>query len=156
MKAKNSIGLKSDSYFMRRALAEAEKAEKMGEVPVGAVIVSGGQIIGRGHNETIRRSDPTAHAEIVALRKACRRRRNYRLPDCELYVSLEPCAMCLGAIVQVRIKRLVYGARDPKAGAVVSIMEFPFSKTNHRMALRGGILSGECGHILKRFFRSKR
>jgi tRNA(adenine34) deaminase len=149
-------GRKNDEYFMRRALWEAEKAAKKGEVPVGAVIVAGGEIISRGHNEPIRRSDPTAHAEVNALRKACRKIGNYRLRDCDLYVTLEPCAMCLGAMVQARIRSLVFGASDPKAGAVVSIMRFPFEKTNHKMDVRGGVLAGESGQILKDFFRSKR
>lgn len=141
---------------MRRALWEAEKAAKRGDVPVGAVIVAAGKIISRGHNEPIRRNDPTAHAEISAIRKACRKVGNYRLPDCDLYVTLEPCAMCLGAVVQARIKSLVFGAFDPKAGAVVSIMRFPLEKINHKMDVRGGVLAGECGQALKNFFRPKR
>jgi tRNA(adenine34) deaminase len=149
-------GRKNDEYFMRRALWAAEKAAKMGEVPVGAVIVAGGKIISRGHNEPILRNDPTAHAEINALRKACRKVGNYRLQDCDLYVTLEPCAMCLGAVIQARIRSLVFGASDPKAGAVVSFMRFPFEKTNHKMDIRGGILADECGVILKDFFMSKR
>lgn len=147
---------KNDEYFMRRALQEAEKAAKNGEVPVGAVIVAGGKIISRGHNEPIRRNDPTAHAEISALRKACRKLGNYRLQDCDLYVTLEPCAMCLGAIIQARIGSLVFAASDPKAGAVVSIMRSPLEKTNHKMDIRGGVLADECGRILKHFFMSKR
>jgi tRNA(adenine34) deaminase len=147
---------KNDEYFMRRALWEAEKAAKRGDVPVGAVIVGAGKILSRGHNEPIRRNDPTAHAEISAIRKACRKVGNYRLPDCDLYVTLEPCAMCLGAAIQARIKSLVFGASDPKAGAVVSIMRFPLEKTNHKVDVRGGVLAGECGLILKDFFRSKR
>ena len=141
---------------MRRALWEAEKAAKRGDVPVGAVIVSAGKIFSRGHNEPIRRNDPTAHAEICAIRKACRNAGNYRLQNCDLYVTLEPCAMCLGAVIQARIRSLVFGASDPKAGAVVSIMRFPLEKTNHKMDVRGGVLAGECGLILKDFFRSKR
>lgn len=156
MKAKNSTSYANDSYFMRRALAEAKSAEKKGEVPVGAVVVAGGKIISRGHNEPIRRSDPTAHAEIIAIRRACRKVGNYRLQNCDLYVTLEPCAMCLGAMLQARIRRLVFGAKDPKAGAVVSIMKFPFEKTNHRIKVQGGILAKECGQIIKEFFRRKR
>jgi tRNA(adenine34) deaminase len=156
MKTKTRSGPKKDEYFMRRALWEAHEAAKKGEVPVGAVIVAAGKIIVRGHNEPIRRNDPTAHAEISALRKACRKVGNYRLQNCDLYVTLEPCAMCLGAVVQARIRSLVFGASDPKAGAVVSIMRFPFEKTNHKMAVRGGVLAGECGQALKNFFRSKR
>jgi len=147
---------KNDEYFMRRALQEAEKAAKNREVPVGAVIVAGGKIISRGHNEPIRRNDPTAHAEISALRKACRKLGNYRLQDCDLYVTLEPCAMCLGAIIQARIGSLVFAASDPKAGAVVSIMRYPLEKTNHKMDIRGGVLADECGRILKHFFMSRR
>ncbi len=149
-------GPKKDEYFMRRALWEAYEAAKKGEVPVGAVIVAGGKIISRGHNEPIRRNDPTAHAEINALRKACRKAGNYRLQNCDLYVTLEPCAMCLGAVIQARIRSLVFGASDPKAGAVVSIMRFPLEKINHKMNVRGGVLAGECGQALKNFFSSKR
>lgn len=156
MKTKTMSGPKKDEYFMHRALWEAHEAAKKGEVPVGAVIVAAGKIIGRGHNEPIRRNDPTAHAEISALRKACRKVGNYRLQNCDLYVTLEPCAMCLGAVVQARIRSLVFGASDPKAGAVVSIMRFPFEKTNHKIDVRGGVLAGESGQILKDFFRSKR
>ncbi len=141
---------------MRRALAEAKKAEKAGEVPVGAVIVAGGKIISRGHNEPIRRNDPTAHAEIMALRKACRKLGNYRLQNCDLYVTLEPCQMCLGALIQARLRSLVFGASDPKAGAVVSIMKFPLQFTNHRIMVRGGVLAKESGKILKDFFKKKR
>jgi len=147
---------KNDEYFMRRALREAEKAAKNGEVPVGAVIVAAGKIISRGHNEPIRRNDPTAHAEIIALRKACRKAGNYRLQECDLYVTLEPCAMCLGAMIQARVRSLVFGASDPKTGAVVSVMRFPLEKTNHKMDVRSGVLADQCGLVLKDFFRSKR
>ena len=156
MKAKNSTNHANDSYFMRRALAEAKNAEKKGEVPVGAVVVADGKIISLGHNEPIRRSDPTAHAEITAIRRACRKVGNYRLQNCDLYVTLEPCAMCLGAMIQARLRRLVFGAKDPKAGAVVSIMKFPFEKTNLKISVEGGILAKECGQVLKEFFRQKR
>ena len=147
---------KNDEYFMRRALREAEKAAKQGEVPVGAVIVAAGKIVGRGHNEPIRRNDPTAHAEINALRKACAKAGNYRLQECDLYVTLEPCAMCLGAMIQARVGSLVFGASDPKTGAVVSVMRFPLEKTNHKMDVRSGVLADQCGLVLKDFFRSKR
>jgi tRNA(adenine34) deaminase len=147
---------KADEIFMRQALAEAEKSWKKGEIPVGAVLVREGKVFSRGHNESLSQSDPTAHAEVTALRKAGRKSKNYRLPDCDLYVTLEPCAMCLGAVVQARIRRLVYGAADPKAGAVRSMMRFPFARTNHRPELRGGILAGECGQVLSGFFRAKR
>ena len=145
-----------DEFFMGKALAEAEKSLEKKEVPVGAVLVSGNKILGRGHNEPILRNDPTAHAEITAIRKACLKKKNYRLPDCELFVTLEPCAMCLSALVNVRVKRLVFGAYDPKAGAVESMMKFPFEKTNHRVEIKGGVLANECGKILKDFFLKKR
>ena len=145
-----------DEFFMGKALAEAEKSLEKKEVPVGAVLVSGNKILGRGHNEPILRNDPTAHAEITAIRKACLKKKNYRLPDCELFVTLEPCAMCLSALVHARVKRLVFGAYDPKAGAVESMMKFPFEKTNHRIEIKGGVLTDECGKILKDFFQKKR
>jgi len=145
-----------DEFFMGKALAEAEKSLEKKEVPVGAVLVSGNKILGRGHNEPILRNDPTAHAEITAIRKACLKKKNYRLPDCELFVTLEPCAMCLSALVHARVKRLVFGAYDPKAGAVESMMKFPFEKSNHRIEIRGGVLADECGKILKDFFLKKR
>lgn len=148
--------MNSDELFIYQALAEAEKALKKAEVPVGAVLVSDNKILSRGHNESIFRNDPTAHAEILVIRKACQKRRNYRLPDCDLYVTLEPCAMCIGAIVQSRIKRLIFGTYDPKAGAVESIMKFPFEKTNHRLEITGGILTNKCGKILKDFFKTRR
>jgi len=146
----------NDEFFMRRALAEAEKSLLEGEVPVGAVMVSRKKILSRAHNQPIRRKDPTAHAEVVAIRKACLKRREYRLPDCDLYVTLEPCAMCLGAAVQARIRRLVFGAFDPKAGAVKSLMKFPLEKMNHRLEVKGGVLAAECGKILSDFFSAKR
>ena len=145
-----------DEFFMDKALAEAEKSLKKKEVPVGAVLVSGNKILSRGHNEPILRNDPTAHAEITAVRKACLKKKNYRLPECELYVTLEPCAMCLSALVHARVKRLVFGAHDSKAGAVESMMKFPFDKTNHRIEIKGGVLADECGKILKDFFLKKR
>ena len=143
-------------FYMKIALEEAEKAHGQGEVPVGAVLAAGEQILARGYNSSIQTHDPTAHAEMNVIRQAARIRQNYRLPDCDVYVTLEPCAMCLGAMVQARIRRLVFGAYDPKAGAVSSIMDFPFAKTNHRMEIKGGILAEECGKILKDFFRRKR
>jgi tRNA(adenine34) deaminase len=145
-----------DEFFMGKALAEAEKSLEKKEVPVGAVLVSGNKILGRGHNDPILRNDPTAHAEITAIRKACLKKKNYRLPDCELFVTLEPCAMCLSALVHARVKRLVFGAYDPKAGAVESMLKFPFEKTNHRIEIKGGVLADECGKILKDFFLKKR
>ena len=145
-----------DEFFMGQALVEAEKSLEKKEVPVGAVLVSENKILSRGHNEAILRNDPTAHAEIIAIRKACLKRKNYRLPDCELYVTLEPCAMCLSALVHARVRRLVFGAYDPKAGAVESIMKFPFEKTNYRVEIKGGVLADECGKVLKDFFLKKR
>ncbi len=143
-------------FFMRQALEEARKSMINGEVPVGAVVVAEDKILSRAHNESISSHDPTAHAEVIALRRACRKRKNYRLPDCDLYVTLEPCPMCLGAMVQARIKRLVFGAYDPKAGAVSSIMSFPFGRLNHRLEIKSGILAEECGELLKSFFKEKR
>ena len=148
--------MKDEEKHMRRALAQARKAQDRGEVPVGAVVVSGNTILGRGYNRPVGHSDPTAHAEIVAIRKAARARGNYRLSDCELYVTLEPCAMCLGAAVQARLKRVVFGAWDPKSGAVRSIMRFPLARMNHRPKIEGGLLAEECGRILKEFFISRR
>ncbi len=145
-----------DEFFMGKALAEAEKSLIKKEVPIGAVLVSGNKILARGHNEPILKNDPTAHAEIAAIRKACLKKKNYRLPDCELYVTLEPCAMCLSALVHARIKRLIFGAYDPKVGAVESMMKFPFEKTNHQIEIKGGILADECGKVLKDFFQKKR
>jgi tRNA(adenine34) deaminase len=148
--------VKDDQYFMKAAIREAAKAAERGEVPVGAVIVRDRKIVGRGSNRPIITSDPTAHAEVVALRSAARKAGNYRLPGCDLYVTVEPCAMCLGAAIQARVRKLVYGVLDPKAGAVRSIMLFPFEKANHRPEIVGGILADECGRLLRDFFRSKR
>jgi tRNA(adenine34) deaminase len=148
--------IKYDEYFMRQALYEAEKALGDDEVPVGAVLVKENKILHRAYNQTLLKNDPTAHAEVLAIRAACHTFNNYRLPDCDLYVTLEPCAMCLGALIQARIKRLIFGAYDPKAGAVESIMRFPFEKTNHRLEIKGGILEAECGKILKDYFKAKR
>ncbi len=153
---KNGNMHQDDSYYMQLALYEAGTAQSRGEVPVGALVVSEGEVLSSGFNQNLTCHDPTAHAEIVALRKAADLRQNHRLPDCDLFVTLEPCAMCLGAMVQARIRRLVYGAEDPKSGAVHSIMDFPMEKTNHRMQIKGGILSEECGKILKDFFKLKR
>ena len=145
-----------EEKFMRLALALARRAGDRGEVPVGAVLVCGGRVLARGYNQSILRSDPTAHAEVVALRKGGRLRHNHRLADGDLYTTLEPCAMCLGAIVQARLRRVFYGAADPKAGAVRSTMRFPFGKLNHRPEITGGLLAEECGRLLKDFFRTKR
>ena len=148
--------MKDDEYFMRQALKQAALSREKGEVPVGAVLVAENEILSRGHNTSISKMDPTAHAEIEVIRDACLSKQNFRIPDCDLYVTLEPCAMCLGAAIQARIRRLVFGAYDPKAGAVESIMNFPFERTNHRMEISGGVLEDECGQVLKDFFKSKR
>jgi len=141
---------------MKRALREAAKAAAAGEVPVGAVVVREGRVLARGQNRSIRDSDPSAHAEIVALRRAARKAANYRLSACDLYVTVEPCPMCLGALVQARVSRLVFGAADPKAGAVSSVMAFPFDRLNHRPEVRGGVLAEESAALLRAFFRARR
>jgi tRNA(Arg) A34 adenosine deaminase TadA len=146
-----------DLTYLRTAIAEAQDAEANGEVPVGAVVVHENRIIGRGQNRVLRDSDPTAHAEIVALREAGRALNNYRLEDCTLYATLEPCAMCAGAILQARIARLVYAAPDPKAGAcgsVLSVLNHP--QLNHKLDLFAGLLAEECGALLTNFFRKRR
>jgi tRNA(adenine34) deaminase len=146
-----------DSRFMQAALELAAEAAVRGEVPVGAVVVKDGEIIGRGFNRPITTSDPTAHAEIVALREAAAALGNYRLPGCELYVTLEPCAMCVGAMVHARVARIVYGAADPKTGACGSIVDLPGLATfNHHGHFEGGILADECSGVLKRFFAERR
>jgi tRNA(adenine34) deaminase len=147
----------SDDRFMREALAEAQAAADAGEVPIGAVTVLKGEIVGRGQNRVLRNLDPTAHAEIVAMREAARTLGNYRLVDCELFVTLEPCAMCAGAIIHARLQRLVYGARDPKAGAAGSVLEvLNHPRLNHQMEVTEGVLSEECGELLREFFRQRR
>ena len=146
-----------DLDYMRAAVAEAKIAAEEGEVPVGAVVVAGGGIIARGHNRSETDNDPSAHAEIVALRNAARKAGNYRLTEATLYVTLEPCAMCMGALVQARIERLVFGAYDPKAGAAGSAIDLSDSPSfNHRFEINGGVLADECGQVLKSFFESKR
>jgi tRNA(Arg) A34 adenosine deaminase TadA len=147
----------TDLEYLQAAIAEANDAEANGEVPVGAVVVHANKIIGRGQNRVLRDSDPTAHAEIVALRQAGRHLRNYRLEDCTLYATLEPCAMCAGAILHARITRLVYAAPDPKAGAcgsVLSVMNHP--QLNHKVDVTPGLLAEECGTLLTNFFRKRR
>ena len=139
---------------MRRALDEAERARASGEVPVGAVVVDGdGKLIGAGHNAPITECDPTAHAEITALRSACRAVGNYRLPGATLYVTIEPCTMCVGAMVHARIKRLVFGAKEPKAGASALLDSPAF---NWRIAVTSGVLAAECGQLLAEFFQERR
>ena len=146
-----------DEYFMREALSMARSAECLGEVPVGAIVVRDGQIVGRGFNSPIGESDPSAHAEIAALRDAGRRLANYRLPECELFVTLEPCAMCAGAILHARIARVVYGARDLKTGVHGSVLDlFAVERLNHHTEIVGGILAEECGRLLSDFFAGRR
>lgn len=142
---------------MQAAVAEAHEAAAGGEVPVGAVVVLAGEIIGRGRNRVIRESDPTAHAEIVAIRAAAAHLRNYRLPGCHLLTTLEPCAMCAGAILHARIARLVYATADPKAGAcgsVLDVMNHP--RLNHRVEVVAGLMADESSALLRRFFRERR
>jgi tRNA(adenine34) deaminase len=146
-----------DERWMEEALRLARMAEVADEVPVGAVVVCEGNIVGRGWNQVVSANDPCAHAEIVALREAARALGNYRLSGCQLYVTLEPCAMCAGAIVHARIARLVYGARDLKAGAVGSVMQMlNHPKLNHRVEVTEGVLAGRCMEILQAFFRERR
>jgi len=147
----------NDIDWMRHALKLAERAQQEGEVPVGAVLVLNGEIIGAGWNRPIAAHDPTAHAEIMALRAGAEKTGNYRLNDTTLYVTLEPCVMCAGAMVHARIERLVFGASDPKAGAIVSIFTILDSGAlNHCVRHTGGVLSDECGAMLSRFFEARR
>jgi tRNA(adenine34) deaminase len=147
----------NDEEFMRAALELARLAEQTGEVPVGAVVVKDGEIIGRGYNAPISRHDPSAHAEMAALRDAAQRVGNYRLVDCELYVTLEPCLMCVGAMFHARIARVVYGASDPKTGAAGSVLNlFAESRLNHHAMVEGGVLADECGKLLSNFFAARR
>jgi tRNA(adenine34) deaminase len=143
--------------FMREALAEAQRAWDQGEVPVGAVVVKDGVVIGRGFNQPISSHDPTAHAEIVALRAAAEAVGNYRLPGCELYVTLEPCVMCSGAMMHARLARIVFGASDPKTGACGSVVNmFDQEQLNHHAEVEGGLLAEDCGNLLKAFFAERR
>ena len=148
---------RTDEHWMRLTLAEAAAAQAEGEVPVGAVVVLDGKEVGRGHNRTLQDRDPSAHAEVVALRDAARHLGNHRLTGCHLYVTVEPCAMCAGAIVQARIARVVYGCDDPKAGAVRTLYQIADDpRLNHRAEIIGGVLADECAEILQRFFQEKR
>ena len=149
--------LMSDDHFMREALALAQQAEVLGEVPVGAVVVKDGVIIGRGCNQPIAARDPTAHAEVVAMRDAAARTGNYRLVGCELYVTLEPCVMCAGAIMHARVGRVVYGAADPKTGACGSVVDlFADARLNHHATVTAGVLAEECSAKLMAFFSQRR
>jgi tRNA(adenine34) deaminase len=146
-----------DELWMQEALRAAQRALEAGEVPVGAVVVRDGKIIGQGWNRSICESDPTAHAEIVALREAGTTLANYRLEGCDLFATIEPCAMCAGALVHARIRRLVYGADDPKAGAVRSVMQvIDHPQLNHRVEVRSGVLAGRSAELLQAFFRNRR
>lgn len=146
-----------DEKFMQAALKEAEKSANFDEVPVGAVIVKDGKVIARGHNLREKTNDPTAHAEIVAIRKACKKLNSWRLEDCTIYVTIEPCTMCTGTILWTRMKKVVYGAKDPKGGAICSSFEIFKSKSvNHHPEIVGGICEDECSRIMKDFFRNKR
>lgn len=146
-----------DEFYMREALQLAQQAETIDEVPVGAVVVLGDKIIGRGFNQSITLSDPSAHAEMVAIRDAGQYLQNYRMPEVTLYVTLEPCAMCAGVLVHSRINRLVYGASDPKSGACGSVMDLTnHRQLNHSFSVTKGVLRESCGSILSEFFARKR
>jgi tRNA(adenine34) deaminase len=146
-----------DEYFMRLALREAQRALEHEDVPIGAVVAHAGELIATGHNERELRQDPTAHAEIIALREAARVLGSWRVLDAVLYVTLEPCAMCAGALVLARVPRVVFGASDPKAGACGSVLDVPGEpRLNHRPEVAGGLLADECGDLLSEFFASRR
>ena len=146
-----------DEFFMNFALAEARRASDVGEVPIGAVIVIANQIVGRGHNRPISSHDPTGHAEIIAIRDASRYIGNYRLLDASLYVTIEPCAMCAGALINARIKRLIYGAPDLRAGAVNSVFQLcANSSLNHQVEVTSGILTEACRELMQTFFKQRR
>jgi tRNA(adenine34) deaminase len=147
----------TDIRYMRAALAKASEARSVEEVPVGAVVVLGDAIAGTGHNHSIRNCDPTAHAEIIALREAGKAIGNYRIADATLYVTLEPCPMCVGAMLHARIRRMVFGAYDPKAGAAGSVIDLCSERRlNHRIEVNGGLLADECADLLQKFFAARR
>jgi len=149
--------MESDIQFMQEALAEARAAAEAGEVPIGAVLVRDGKVLARSGNRTIRDCDPTAHAEMVVVREAARLLGNYRLADTTLYVTIEPCSMCAGAIIQARVPRLVYGADDPKGGAVRSCFEIlSHPRLNHQVGVTSGVLAADCASILQSFFANRR
>lgn len=146
-----------DEHWMQQALGLAEQAAVAGEVPIGSLLVLNEQVLATGYNQPIGSCDPTAHAEIVALRAAARLQQNYRLPETTLYVTLEPCLMCLGAIMQARVGRLVFGAWDSRSGAVQQVLHAPLEQTlNHRLQYQGGVLADPCGSLLKTFFAARR
>ena len=154
---RSEVILKTDEDFMRRAIALARAAADAGEVPVGAVVVVAGRIIGEGCNRPVAGNDPTAHAEVEALRAAAAALGNYRLSDATLYVTLEPCAMCTGALLNARVARVVFGAWDPKAGACGSVFDLPREpRLTHRLDVFGGVCSDECGELLRDFFAARR
>ena len=156
-KAITGQSLSMDESFMRMALREAVRGAREGEVPVGAILVREGRVLARAHNRPIHLHDPSAHAEILALRRAGRKLRNYRLEGCDLYVTIEPCAMCVGAIVQARLQRTVFGARDRKAGACGSALRvLNHRKLNHRVEIAGGVLGADCASVIQEFFLSRR
>ena len=145
-----------DTYFMKLALEAAEEADREDEVPIGAVLVLDGQVVAKGHNCPIGRHDPSAHAEIMALRSACEWLKNYRIAGATLYVTLEPCLMCFGALTHARVERVVYGAPDPKVGVSRHLGLIEEVRLNHRFSLEGGLLEGECREMLQQFFRRRR
>jgi len=155
----NSVNTRSrdDAAWMELALEQARLAGNAGEVPVGALVIREGEIVGQGHNRNLLDNDPTAHAEIVALRRAAARVGNHRLSGCVMYATIEPCSMCAGALIHARISRLVYGAADPKAGAAGSVLEvLNHPRLNHKMEIASGVLAEECSEVLQEFFRRKR
>src|SRR5579871_2685459 len=146
-----------DDLWMELAIEQARLAEKSGEVPVGAVLIKDGMLLAKGHNRNLLDSDPTAHAEIVVLREAAAKIGNYRLGGCELFVTIEPCSMCAGAVMHARLDRVIYGAGDPKAGAAGSVLQIlNHPKLNHTLEVRPGVLAEKCSDILKTFFQSRR
>ena len=151
------MGLTEDIGWMEIALAQAAQAGQMGEVPVGALVIKDGEIVGRGHNRNLLDHDATAHAEIVALREAAAQLGNHRLGGCDIFVTIEPCAMCAGAMIHARLARLVYGASDPKAGAAGSVLQvINHPQLNHRMEVVSGVLADRCSEILQSFFKRRR
>ena len=151
------MSMSTDEFYMAKALQLAEQAGAIGEVPVGAILVKDGEIVGEGFNQPISGCDPTAHAEIVAMRNAAKNLNNYRLNDCDLYVTIEPCTMCVGAMVHGRIRRVLFGALEPRAGALQSQLQLmDQSHYNHSIEWQGGVLAQECGDLISSFFRRKR
>ena len=157
LKNPDFTGPERDSEGMRLALEQARLAAEAGEVPVGALVIKDGEILASAHNRNLLDHDPTAHAEMVALRQAASRVGNHRLVGCEIFVTIEPCAMCAGAMIHARVARLVYGASDPKAGAAGSVLQvLNHPNLNHKVEVKAGVLQEECSEILQRFFRAKR